>query len=169
MFKIRFRGIWLWLLIYIKYQLILERNLEVILSRFFLKENESTFECSIEPNSLVYDFYNDKEVKIDGLTQTYTVQAGDRVILVLNYQQAGLIISSASIKISSEAAEPEYSPCFPNDQYYDPEYVKCVSKTETNVALIEELTGSSNYQLKVSQYIYHHITKYACFTTPSQF
>lgn len=136
---------------------------------FLRKKNQNSFECSIEPNSIVYDFYNDKEVKINGLDQSYTVQAGSRVILVLKYQQAGLAISSANIKIGSAAAEPQYTPCFPNDQAYIPSYVKCVSTTETVIASIEELTGSSTYQLNVIQNIYHHMTKYACFTTPSQF
>lgn len=134
------------------------------------KKNQNSFECSIEPNSLVYDFYNDKEIKIDGLTNVYPVQKGDNVILTLNYEQAGLAITSASIKVtSSEPALPELSPCFPNDGYWDPNYVKCVSKTETKIAMIEEETGSSTYQLKVFQYVFHHMTKFACYTVPTQF
>lgn len=134
------------------------------------KKSQNSFECSIEPNSLVYDFYNDKEIKIDGLTNVYPVQGGDRVILTLNYEQAGLVITSASIKVtSSEPAQPQFSPCFPNDQHYNPAYTKCVSKTETQIALIEEETGSSTYELKVIQNVYHHINKFACYSVPSQF
>lgn len=137
---------------------------------FIRKKTQNSFECSIEPNSLVYDFYNDREVKIDGLTNVYPVNGGDRVILTLNYEQAGLVISSASIKVTaSEPAQPQSSPCFPNDEYYNPQTVKCVSKTETQIAMIEEETGSSTYELKVIQYVYHHITKFACYSVPSQF
>ena len=137
---------------------------------FIRKKSENTFECYIERNSIVYDFYNDKEVKVDGLDKVYTIQAGNRVILTLNYEQAGLIISSASIKVSnSEPAEPTSTPCFPNDEYYNPQTVKCVSKTETQIAMIEAETGSSTYELKVIQYVYHHLTKFACYIAPSQF
>ena len=137
---------------------------------FIRKKTQNSFECSIERNSIVYDFYNDKEVKVDGLDKVYTIQAGDRVILTLNYEQAGLIISSASIKVSnSEPAQPTYTPCFPNDEYYNPQTVKCVSKTETQIAMIEAETGSSTYELKVIQYVYHHLTKFACYIAPSQF
>lgn len=134
------------------------------------KKGGNTFECSIERNSIVYDFYNDKEIKIDGLDKVYPVQAGNKVILTLNYEQAGLIISSASIKVTnSGAAQPTYTPCFPDDEMYNPNSVKCVSRTETLIASIEEMTGSPTYQLKAFQSIYHHLTKFACYTGPSQF
>lgn len=137
---------------------------------FVRKKTSTSFECSIERNSIVYDFYNDKEVKIDGLDKVYTVQAGNKVILTLNYEQAGLIISSASIKVtSSEPAQPTYTPCFPNDEYYNPDYVKCVSKTETQIAYIEAIAGSPTYQLKAFQNIFHHLTKFACYNFASQF
>jgi hypothetical protein len=132
---------------------------------FIKKNNENAFECSIEQNSLVYDFYNDKEVKIDGLDKSYVVQGNENVYLTLNYQQAGLVISKASIRIGSYDLT-EYSPCFPNDPYYG-QNVQCVSKTDTIIGLIVQ--PYENAELYVEQYINRHITKYACYSFPSQF
>ena len=135
---------------------------------FVNRTGPSSFKCSIEPNSIVYDFFNDKEVKIEGITNTYPIQAGNYVILVLNYTQKGTIITNASIKVtSSEPAQPQEVPCFPDDQYYSIDS-KCVSQTESTIATIEEEDGAKIYTLKALQKIYHHITKYACFTNPSE-
>jgi hypothetical protein len=132
--------------------------------KVFLKKQKDIYKCTIDPYSMVYSYFDEKEVKINGLETEYTVKNGDHLIITLNYTNKGLTITSASLSIKSGdfKTEPKEAPCFPNDQYYtrSPSPLKCLTSAEIEIAYFYEQTVNKEKILKVAQYIRHHITRH---------
>lgn len=123
-----------------------------------VRGSNNKFECTIEPYSLVYDFFNDKKVIIKGIENTYPCKAGDKIILNLKIEKKGLSISSATIRVSTgDPIDPQYSPCFPLDRYYSSEQ-KCLTEIEILIATLQEKENSKIPKLEVLQNVYRNIS-----------
>lgn len=133
--------------------------------KVFLTKEKDIYKCSIDKLSMVYSFFDDKEVKIDGIDTKFTVKKDDKLILTINCTNKGLIITSASLSIKTGLYQEEFErePCFPGDEYYtgggppivgDPE---CLKSLDIRIALFQEYTKGV---LTVTQFVRKHITRY---------
>jgi len=68
-------------------------------------ENNKYF-AIVSPLSLVYNFYDDKEVTIQNIGKKLPITANQSVILTLKYSNSGTNITNASISVKNEASDP---------------------------------------------------------------
>lgn len=132
--------------------------------KVFLTKEKSIYKCSIDKLSMVYSFFDEKEVKISGIDKQFTVKDQDKLILTINCTNKGLIITSASLSIKSGdfQSTPQEEDCFPGDGYYSysVSMPKCLKSMDIEIANFEEETVNNEKILKVNQLIRKHITKY---------
>jgi hypothetical protein len=133
--------------------------------KVFVKKQGSIYKCSIDKLSMVYSFFDEKEVKIDGIDKQFTVKNDDHLILTINCTNKGLTITSASLSIKSGdfRSEPQEEDCFPGDGYYiggPSSMPKCLKSRDIEIANFREETVNNEKILKVNQLIRKHITKY---------
>jgi len=130
--------------------------------KVFLTKEKDIYKCSIDKLSMVYSFFDDKEVKIDGIDKQFTVKDDDKLILTINCINKGLIITSASLSIKTGLyeKEPETEPCFPGDGFYSGGEVgtpECLKSLDIRIATFQEYTKGI---LTVTQLVRKHITRY---------
>lgn len=130
--------------------------------KVFLTKEKDIYKCSIDKLSMVYSFFDDKEVKIDGIDKQFTVKNDDKLILTINCTNKGLIITSASLSIKSGdfRSEPQEEDCFPGDGYYiggSSSMPKCLKSLDIGIATFREYTKGV---LTVVQLVRKHITRY---------
>jgi hypothetical protein len=113
---------------------------------------------------MVYSFFDEKEVKIDGIDKQFTVKNDDHLILTINCTNKGLTITSASLSIKSGdfQSTPQEEDCFPGDEYYTDNIPmpRCLKSRDIEIANFKEETVNNEKILKVNQFIRKHITKY---------
>jgi len=132
--------------------------------KVFLTKEKDIYKCSIDKLSMVYSFFDEKEVKIDGIDKQFTVKDNDKLILTIYCTNKGLTITSASLSIKSGdfTSEPQTEDCFPGDEYYsyNVSMPKCLKSRDIGIADFREETVNNEKILKVNQFIRKHITKY---------
>ena len=133
--------------------------------KVFLRKEKNIYKCKIDKLSMVYSFFDDKEVKISGIDTEYTVKDEDKLILTINCTNKGLIITSASLSIKSGdfQSAPQEEDCFPGDGYYiggPLSMPQCLKSRDIEIANFKEETVDNEKILKVNQLIRKHITKY---------
>jgi len=130
--------------------------------KVFLTKEKDIYKCSIDKFTMVYSFFDDKEVKINGIDTQFTVKHDDKLILTINCTNKGLTITSASLSIKTENVErePEEEDCFPGDGYYTSQLgnaPKCLKSMDIRIATFSEYTKGV---LTVHQLVRRHITRY---------
>lgn len=132
--------------------------------KVYLKKEKDIYKCSIDKYSMVYSFFDEKEVKISGIDTQFTVKNEDKLILTINCTNKGLIITSASLSIKTGLyeKEPETEKCFPNDGYYSGPNNdnQCLKSRDILIARFTEETVNNEKILTVTQLVRKHITKY---------
>jgi hypothetical protein len=129
--------------------------------KVFVKKQGSIYKCSIDKLSMVYSYFDEKEVKITGIDTEYTVKNDDHLILTIYCTNKGLTITSASLSIKSGTFQtnPQTEDCFPGDGYYDP-MPKCLKSLGIEIANFTEETVNNQKTLIVNQIVRRHITRY---------
>jgi hypothetical protein len=132
--------------------------------KVFLRKEKNIYKCKIDKLSMVYSFFDDKEVKITGIDTEYTVKNDDHLILTIYCTNKGLTITSASLSIKSGNFEslPQEEDCFPGDGYYTSSISmpQCLKSRDIEIANFREETVNNEKILKVNQLVRKHITKY---------
>lgn len=132
--------------------------------KVFLRKEKNIYKCKIDKFSMVYSFFDDKQVNISGIDTEYTVKDNDNLILTINCTNKGLVITSASLSIKSGSFEslPQEEDCFPGDGYYTYNITmpKCLKSRDITIANFKEKTVNNEKILTVNQLIRKHISKY---------
>lgn len=133
-----------------------------------VRKEKDIYKISIDKYSMVYSFFDDKEVKIDGIDKEYTAKDEDHVVLTLKLTNKGLIITSASMSIKGknyfDGYQPQTEICFPGDGFWGSPGVNnplCLKSIDITIARLYEYTIDGKKVLTVSQYVFRHITKHA--------
>jgi hypothetical protein len=132
-----------------------------------VRKEKDIYKISIDKYSMVYSFFDEKEVKIDGIDKEYTAKDEDKLVLSLKFTNRSLIISSASLSVKDKlygvGVESETENCFPGDGYYTQNGVStplCLKTLDITIAVFYENTIDGEKVLTVSQYVRRHITRY---------
>jgi len=132
--------------------------------KVFLRKEKNIYKCKIDKLSMIYSFFDDKEVNITGIDTEYNVKNEDQLILTIYCTNKGLTITSASLSIKSGNFEslPQEEDCFPGDGYYTSSIgmPQCFKSRDIEIANFREETVNNEKILKVNQLVRKHITKY---------
>ena len=133
--------------------------------KVFLRKEKNIYKCKIDKFSMVYSFFDDKEVKITGIDTEYTVKNDDHLILTIYCTNKGLTITSASLSIKSGnfQSEPQEEDCFSGDGFYTgagSSMPKCLKSRDIEIARFQEVTDNNEKILIVNQLVRKHITRY---------
>ena len=132
--------------------------------KVFLIKEKNIYKCKIDKFSMVYSFFDDKEVKISGIDTEYTVKDNDHLVLTIYCTNKGLTITSASLSIKSGNFQslPQEEDCFPGDGYYtsNTSMPQCLKSRDIEIANFTEKTVNNEKILKVNQLVRKHISKY---------
>jgi hypothetical protein len=134
--------------------------------KVYLRKEKDIYKCTIDKYTMVYSFFDEKEVIIDGIDKEYTVKDNDHLVLTINCSNKGLIITSASLSIKSGdfQTEPQTEDCFPGDGYYTAGGTigmpKCLKSRNIEIAFFGEYTINNEKVIIVDQKVSKHITRY---------
>jgi len=115
-------------------------------------ENNKYF-AIVSTLSLVYNFYDDKEVTIQNIGKKLPITADQSVILTLKYSNSGTNITNASISIKNNSSDP----------ILDKDNYATQSDLEIGVLQINQNTPIFTH------YVTSPVTKYCCSRVPSEY
>ena len=109
--------------------------------------------ATVSTLSLVYNFYDDKEVIIQNVGKKLPITANQNVILTLKYSNSGTNITNASISVKNDSSDP----ILDKNDY----------ATQSDL-VIGNLQVSQNIPTFI-HYITSPVTKYCCSRVPSEY